>query len=134
MSCFWREDAIFRPLLYCFFFYTQHCMAQTTNHSDSYIASLLEVTKYLLCKLANKLEASDGNVSCCQKKEIFEAFIHLINQDFINNEPNIIDALRIKPDTSKSKRSIDGHLKVAESASRSLVQDDIRYKTLILSV
>ena len=103
-------------------------VALTAKHTDLEISNFLNVARSFVYKVRMELEINDGNVSpVAKRKKHFQRSDAIRTPEFIQNVQKIIDE-----DPGRSMRSIAKGLKVSEWTIRTVVHQDIRYKSYVM--
>ena len=103
-------------------------VALAAKHSDLKISNFLHVARSFVHKVRLELEGCDGNVSpVAKRKKHSQCSDTVRTPEFIRNVQNIIDE-----NPGRSIRSIAKELQVSEWTIRTVVHQDIRYKSYVM--
>lgn len=98
------------------------------EHSDVEIARFLKVARSFVNKVRKELEASGGDVlSVAKRKKHSQRSDIIRTQQFVQQVQEIIDT-----NPEMSIRAIARNLNVCEGVIRTVVHDDIRYKSYVM--
>lgn len=103
-------------------------VALDVNHSDSEIATILNVARSFVLKVRKELVTHRGDVSTMAKRKKHSQQTDVVRTaEFVQQvQETIID------DPSMSMRSIAQHLQVTESTIRCVMHGDLRYQSYVM--
>ena len=103
-------------------------VAIAAHHSDSEIASFLNLARPFVFKVRHELQMSGGDISSVARRKK-----HSRRPDTIGT-PDFIQQVReaVDEDPGKSMRPIAQHMDVAERTVRRVVSESLRYKSYVM--
>ena len=103
-------------------------VAISAQHSDSEIASFLNVARSFVFKVRHELKTSGGDISSVAKRKK-----HSRRSDTIRT-PDFVQQVReaVDEDPGRSMRSIAQHMDVAERTVRRVISESLRYKSYVM--